>query len=108
MAEEDAESRQEADLDEHETNADRREVHQARDELGPAAHFIAWLLGIVAVTFIAGQLVALPLFVTLYLKVWGRCDWWFALCYGVAGWAFLYVMFDRVIAVMWHPSMLFF
>ena len=79
-----------------------------RGELGPAAHFIAWLLGVVAVTYIAGQLVALPLFMALYLLVWGRCKWWFALAYGVAGWAFLYVMFDQIIAVMWHPSLWFF
>jgi hypothetical protein len=79
-----------------------------RGELGPAAHFIAWLLGIVAVTYIAGQLVALPLFMALYLLVWGKCKWWFALVYGVAGWAFLYTMFDQIIAVMWHPTLLFF
>ncbi len=91
-----------------ETRKDGGDAFPVRGELGPAAHFIAWLLGIVAVTFIAGQLVALPLFMALYLLVWGRCKWWFALGYGVAGWAFLYVMFDRVIAVMWHPSALFF
>ena len=84
------------------------DVFPVKDELGPAAHFIAWLLGIVVVTFIAGQLVALPLFMALYLLVWGKCRWWLALIYGVAGWAFLYIMFDQVIAVMWYPSALFF
>ncbi len=76
-------------------------------ELGPAANFIAWLLGLVALTYVAGQLVALPVFMALYLIVWGKCKWWFALIYGVAGWVFLYAMFDQVIAVMWHPSALF-
>ena len=79
-----------------------------RGELGPAARFIAWLLGVVAVTHIAGQPVALPLFMTLYLIVWGKCKWWFAITYGVAGWVFLYAMFAQLIAVMWHPSVLFF
>jgi hypothetical protein len=76
-------------------------------ELGPAANFIAWLLGIVALTYMGGQLVALPVFMTLYLIVWGKCKWWFAIIYGICGWVFLYAMFDQVIAVMWHPSALF-
>ncbi len=88
--------------------ADGGDPFPIKGELGPAAHFIAWLAGIVAVTYVAGQLVALPLFMTLYLLVWGRCKWWLALAYGVAGWTFLYILFDRLIAVMWHPSVLFF
>jgi len=76
-------------------------------ELGKSAHFLAWLLGVVAVTYIAGQLVALPLFIGAYMLVWGRYKWWVALVYAAVAWAFLYIMFDQVIAVMWHPSLLF-
>ena len=85
---------------------DGGETFPVRGELGRAGHFFAWMFGIVAVTFIAGQLIALPLFIALYLRVWGHCKWWFAIAYGIAGWAFLYVMFDQLIAVMWHPSAL--
>jgi len=78
-----------------------------RGELGPAAKFFAWLLGVIVLTYIGGQLFALPVFMTLYLLVWGKYKWWFALAYGAGGWLFLYAMFDQLIAVMWHPSMLF-
>jgi TctA family transporter len=78
----------------------------ARGELLQAGHFLLWLLGIIAVTFVAGQLVALPLFMALYMLVWGGYKWWLALLYAVFGWAFLYIMFDQVIAVMWQPSLL--
>ena len=84
------------------------EAFPAAGDLVKAGHFLLWLLGIVAVTYLAGQLVALPLFMALYILVWGRYKWWLALIYAAGGWAFLYVMFDRVIAVMWYPSIVFF
>ena len=54
------------------------------------------------------RVVILPLFIAAFLIVWGRTPWWFALIYAALGWAFLYFMFDRTIAVVWHPSLLFF
>ena len=88
--------------------ADRAGAFPSAPELGRAGHFLLWLLGIVAVTVVAGQLVALPVFIAAYLRVWGRVKWWIALLYAGLGWAFLFIMFDRVIAVMWYPSLLFF
>jgi hypothetical protein len=43
----------------------------------------------------------------LYLLVWGRYKWWLALGYAAAGLAFMYTLFDQVIAVLWYPSILF-
>lgn len=76
-------------------------------EIAPVAHLYLCWLGVFAVTVVAGQLVALPIFVALYLLVWGGYAWWIALIYAAAGWAFLYVMFDRIVAVLWYPSLLF-
>ena len=78
-----------------------------RGELPRVAHLFIWWFGLFAATVIAGQLVAIPLFVALYLLVWGRCKWWVALVYAAASWGFLYVMFDRIVAVLWYPSLLF-
>jgi hypothetical protein len=72
-----------------------------------ALFFMVWVAGIVAATILAGQLVALPLFMTLYLLFRGDHGWKVALGYGVVGWAFLFFMFDRIINVVWYPSVFF-
>ena len=72
-----------------------------------AMYFFVWLCGIGAVTIIAGQLVALPLFMGLYILVWGGYKWWLGTIYAAVGLAFLYVMFDEIVAVIWYPSLLF-
>ena len=87
--------------------ADGGDVSPVRGELGRVAHLYLWWIGVFAATIVAGQLVALPLFVALYLLVWGRYAWWIALIYAAAAWVFLYVMFDRIVAILWYPSLLF-
>lgn len=74
---------------------------------GAALFFLLWAAAIVAGTMLVGQLIALPVCMTLYLLLRGQHGWKIALAYGVAGWAFLYFMFDRIIAVVWHPSVFF-
>ena len=75
--------------------------------LGRGAYFFAWLCGAGAATMIAGQLVALPLFMGLYILVWGGYKWWLGAAYAVVGLGFLYVMFDEIVAVIWYPSVIF-
>ena len=87
--------------------AEGGEVFPVRAEIAPVARLYLWWIGMFAVTVLAGQLVALPIFVALYLLVWGGYAWWIALIYAAAGWGFLYVMFDRIVAVLWYPSLLF-
>jgi putative tricarboxylic transport membrane protein len=77
------------------------------DGWGGAVFFLLWIAGIVVATLIAGQLVALPLMMAAYLLLRGGHGWKVALGYAVGGWLFLYLMFDRVIAVIWYPSLLF-
>ncbi|MGB0632279.1 MAG: tripartite tricarboxylate transporter permease [Alphaproteobacteria bacterium] len=72
-----------------------------------AAIFFAWLCGAGAAIMIAGQLVALPLFMGLYILVWGGYKWWLGALYAAGGLAFLYVMFEGIVAVIWYPSLLF-
>ncbi len=87
--------------------AEGGEVFPVGRELFRVGQLYLWWIGLFAVTVAAGQLVALPLFVALYLLVWGRYRWWIAAIYAAAGWVFLYVMFDRIVAVLWYPSLLF-
>ena len=75
--------------------------------LGRAAYFFLWLSGAGLATVIAGQLVALPLFMGLYILVWGGYKWWVGGLYAATGLGFLYVMFDEIVAVIWYPSLIF-
>jgi putative tricarboxylic transport membrane protein len=76
-------------------------------DLGAALFFLAWCAGIVAGTILFGQLVALPAAMAAYLLLRGSHGWKLVLGYALAGWAFLYFMFDLIIAVVWYPSVFF-
>ena len=60
-----------------------------------------------AATVVAGQLFAMPAFIALYFLFAGGFAWRHALLSAVGAWTFLYVLFDRIIAVVWYPSLLF-
>ena len=83
------------------------DVFSIKTELGRFAQLYLWWLGVLGTTIVAGQLVALPVFVALYIRFVGRYAWWIALLSGLGTWTFLHVLFDRVIAVVWYPSLLF-
>ena len=74
-------------------------------QFGAAVFFLMWIAAIVVTTVLFGQLVALPVMMAAYLLLRGGRGWKLALAYGVGGWLFLYLMFDRVIAVVWYPSL---
>lgn len=76
-------------------------------QFGAAVFFLMWIAAIVVTTVLFGQLVALPVMMAAYLLLRGGRGWKLALAYGVGGWLFLYLMFDRVIAVVWYPSLIF-
>ena len=66
-----------------------------------------WLIGIFAGTWLLGQLIALPLFVFLYLKVGSDEGWLLSLGLTAGAIAFLYGVFDRVIHASWYEGELF-
>jgi putative tricarboxylic transport membrane protein len=78
-----------------------------RHEALRTANFFAWLAGAVAVTVLAGQHVALPLFIAAYLMVWGGYGWRLSLLYAAAALAFIVGMFDLVMHTTWYPALLF-
>ena len=65
-----------------------------------------WFIGIVAVTYVAGQMVALPLYVFLFLKFLHRKSWKIVLMYTFATWLLLWGMFGEIIHVVWQPPLL--
>jgi TctA family transporter len=75
--------------------------------LGKSVSFLGWLLGILVVALLVGQVVAIPLFVALYLFRWGGYGWRTALGYAAAAWVVLFGFYDSVLHIVWHPSLLF-
>jgi hypothetical protein len=69
--------------------------------------FVGWLGFVIAATVLVGQLIALPLFVFLFLLLTARTRWWAAGLYAAAVGGFLYVMFDQVVGTIWYPGLLF-
>jgi TctA family transporter len=77
-----------------------------RAMLGPASQFFGYLAAMLLITFVIGQIAALCLFVAIYLWRWGGYGAPVCLGYAVAGWAFLFGFYDRVMNVLWLDSML--
>ena len=75
--------------------------------LGRACIFFGYLIALLAVGYLFGQMVALPLFIAAYLWRWGGYGWTVSLGYAAAGWAFLYLFYGKVMNVFWHQPLLF-
>jgi hypothetical protein len=75
-------------------------------ELTRTLKFFGWLAGIVIVTVLLGQHVALPAFVLLYLLVWGGYGWKLALTYAAASLGILVLLFDYMSPTLWYPALL--
>ena len=69
--------------------------------------FFAYLAGMIVVGYLFGQMVALPLFIALYLWRWGEYGWRVSLGYAACGWVFLYAFYDKIMNVFWHQPLLF-
>ena len=74
--------------------------------LGRAGEFFAYLLAVLLLTLVVGQVVALVAFIAIYLWRWGGYGWQVSLGYAACGWVFLYLFYDRLMHVLWHPSLL--
>ena len=83
------------------------DIFPNKSELGRVFRLWLWLLGIVFVTIAVGQLFALPMFIALYFLTVTRYAWWVALLSAAGTWTILYVIFDRIIGVVWYPALLF-
>lgn len=80
-----------------------------RDESLPLKSILlllAWLAGVVALTWLAGQLIAIPLMVALFLRLWGRETWPIVIGQSVAAWLILYFVFDKLMNVIWQKPVI--
>ncbi|MFL2546988.1 MAG: tripartite tricarboxylate transporter permease [Candidatus Rariloculaceae bacterium] len=74
--------------------------------LAKAIPFFGYLSGIVIVTIVVGQKIALPLFMAIYLLRWGGYRKRFAFAYAFVGWVIVVFFYGEVMNTFFHPSYL--
>ena len=74
--------------------------------LGNALPFFGYLLGIIVLTLLVGQKIALPLFIGSYLWRWGGYSKRIVLSYSIAAWAITVFFYGEVMSMLFHPSYL--
>lgn len=74
--------------------------------LAKAFPFFGYLTGIVVVTIVAGQKIALPLFIGVYLWRWGGYSKRVSFAYAFVGWLIVVFFYGEVMNTFFHPSYL--
>lgn len=75
-------------------------------DLPKASLLLASLMGVVGLTILVGQAIAIPVFILAYLKIRGRTSWKLALAYATIAGLILFFMFGELIGILWYPSIL--
>jgi len=75
-------------------------------DLPKASLLLASLMGVVGLTILVGQAIAIPVFILAYLKIRGRTSWTVALAYATISGLILFFMFGELIGILWYPSIL--
>ena len=78
-----------------------------RWQLGDSTAYFAYLFAIPLITYVAGQLVALSLFVLVYARRWGRFGWPASLAYAAATCGVVWLVYVKIMHLALYPSLLF-
>jgi putative tricarboxylic transport membrane protein len=76
-------------------------------ELRSSARFFAYLLAVIAMAYFAGQLFALPVFVAIYARQWGKFSWLVSLAYAAVCFLIIWGLYVEVMNLHLYPSLLF-
>lgn len=76
-------------------------------DLRASLAFIGFIVATIGVAYLAGQLVALPLFVFAYLTMWGAYRWTTAVLYAGAALLVVWAFYGQLMRLLFHPSVLF-
>lgn len=74
--------------------------------LAEALPFFGYLFGVIVLTLLVGQKIAIPLFIGIYLLRWGRYRKRIAMTYALGAWAIMVFFYDQVMSLLFHPSYL--
>ncbi len=77
-----------------------------RTVLRRAAAFLGWMLGFLASTALIGLLPTVPLFVILYMRLERRETWSLVVSMAAGLTLFMYVVFDKFLALPWPQTVL--
>jgi NADH:ubiquinone oxidoreductase subunit 3 (subunit A) len=69
-----------------------------------AVLFIALLVGVILLSMLVGQKIALPVLMGFYLISWGKYSKRLAFSYSAIGYVFLVGFYDRAMNIFWYPS----
>lgn len=75
--------------------------------LRASLRFIAYLVAIIAMSYVVGQLVAVPAFVAVYARRWGQYSWAASLAYAALSFLVIWVLYTRIMHLYLYPSLLF-
>ena len=74
--------------------------------LAEALPFFAYIAGMIILTLLIGQKLALPLFIGVYLVRWGHYGKRVAISYALGAWAIMAFFYDQVMSLLFHTSYL--
>jgi len=75
-------------------------------DLPASTKFFAYLLAIIAMAYVAGQLIALPVFVAAYARRWGKFSWPISLSYAAACFLMVWGLYVETMNLQLYPSLL--
>ncbi len=75
-------------------------------ELPASLVFIGYLLAMFALTYLVGQIVALPLFVLAYLMTWGGYRWRLSLAYAAGAALMVWGFYGQLMGLLMYDSLL--
>jgi hypothetical protein len=59
----------------------------------------AWIIGFFVMIVLFGFLVSVPVFVLLCMRILGGEPWWSSVAVAFSSWAFVYIVFDRLLHI---------
>ena len=76
-------------------------------ELADSMKFFAYLLATIGIAYVAGQMLALPVFVAIYARRWGSFSWPICLAYAAVCCLVILGLYVEVMNLHLYPSLLF-
>jgi len=71
-----------------------------------ALPFFGYVFGMIGLTLLVGQKIALPLFIGIYVVRWGHYRKRVAVAYALGAWAILVFFYDQVMSLLFHSPYL--
>ena len=83
-------------------------MQQARKDawLAEALPFFGYLIGMIVLTLLVGQKIAVPLFIGIYVMRWSHYPKRVAVAYALGAWVILVFFYGQVMSLLFHPSYL--